>query len=136
MTSHKRRPAPPGQRPAGFTPAATLQEAEARAIPPQPEGLRRWREAQQPQEPPGHASHVVNGMTGESFATEDAEEGLPRRKARRGRRRPWCSLCTRYLTQKEATGHTHEPPVPPARRKKTTRKQNWRWQGLAGRERA
>jgi hypothetical protein len=134
--SHKRKPAPRGQRPAGYVPPATLPEAEARAIPQQPEALRRWWEQKRlPPEPEGHVDHIVDGKSGQVTSVKQGE-APPKPPTRRGHRKAWCSVCNRYLTQREVkAGHTHGATQAAAKpRSKKPRQQNWRWQGLAGRQ--
>jgi hypothetical protein len=105
-------------------------------MPQQPQALREWwLRSRLPQEPPGHADHVVNGMTGEDVKVADASAGWPRATARRRRRRVWCSLCGRYLTQKDVkAGHEHGPAAARAPARQKPRRQNWKTEGLAGRE--
>jgi len=105
-------------------------------MPAQPEALRRWQEQHREAPPPDWHDHVVDGKTSEVRVVEDAAKPLPAPRPHHQRRRPWCSVCARYMTQKEVkAGHKHDAAVPEAgtRKKKTTKKQSWRWQGLAGR---
>lgn len=135
MSRHKRTPRPPGQRSAGFVPAADYAAARARAITPQPPALAAWARAQREtprcarcagalDEDGAHVSsglfvcpardRVVTGVSGEVTAVEDAREGLPERRKRKARERHWCSQCLRYWKRPEikADEHVHDEPGP------------------------
>jgi hypothetical protein len=122
-----------------------------------PKGKRDFTRRERAPKPPPEGGHeVIDGRYGDKRIVPPGVHEMPRAPQRKRSSKEWCSICLRPLTKQERRAkpgtfgaHKHDPEIQIRRRQNSNekklpertrkgalrkrRRQNWRWEGMAGR---